>query len=240
MKLFSYIAVLGFTVGSVFGASVAHAQAVDSKARKSIRQLNKSQKVQDARFASLEGNAVNQAQAQASTATTVQMLLNSLTNGTLKGERGFKGDRGEKGDAGVPGAQGVTGERGATGPQGIVGPQGEQGETGPQGLPGPQGPIGPIGPQGPQGIPGPSSISSFCAAVQSSAPSGGQHGGQTAIAYCPTGQFPISGGGLCGGNAKWFQANYPVTGPDGKFGWFISCSWEADKTTFAWAMCCKL
>jgi hypothetical protein len=60
------------------------------------------------------------------------------------------------------------------------------------------------------------------------------------VAACPSGYFPMSGGGVCGGNAMWLQVSVPTTVSAGVYGWYISCSWQAEQSTMAWAMCCKL
>ena len=97
---------------------------------------------------------------------TWQSVIDSITEGSAKGDKGDKGepgpqgpqgpqgDPGPVGPAGPQGPQGIQGVPGTPGQQGPAGPKGDRGEKGETGERGPQGPQGPMGPAGPAGTGG--------------------------------------------------------------------------------------
>lgn len=84
------------------------------------------------------------------------------------------------------------------GPQGTAGPKGAQGPKGPQGLTGPQGPKGDVGPQGAKGDPGPAGQPTSLDTTESDesfvCSDGTCPNEAIAVADCPSGEVPISGG----------------------------------------------
>jgi hypothetical protein len=109
---------------------------------------------------------------------------------------------GPAGPAGAPGPAGPAGEtRTVLGSPGTAGPKGDPGATGPQGIQGPKGDTGaqgPAGPSGPQGPPGPAvgegqiRTAEVVKTVVNNADDDSWI--TAAVATCPTGQAPISGG----------------------------------------------
>ena len=88
---------------------------------------------------------------------TWQSVIDSITEGSQKGDKGEPGPQGPQGDpgpVGPAGPQGPQGIQGVPGTPGPVGPKGATGDRGPQGERGPQGPQGPMGPAGPAGTGG--------------------------------------------------------------------------------------
>ena len=87
-------------------------------------------------------------------------ILSKVSEGTIRGARGYRGVQGEQGPQGPIGEQGPQGLIGEQGPQGLIGEQGpqglkgEQGEVGTQGVIGNQGTIGTQGLMGTQGFVG--------------------------------------------------------------------------------------
>ena len=88
-------------------------------------------------------------------------ILSKVSEGTIRGARGYRGVQGEQGPQGPIGEQGPQGLIGEQGPQGLKGEQGEvgtqgvignQGTIGTQGLMGTQGFVGTIGAIGTQGV----------------------------------------------------------------------------------------
>lgn len=94
---------------------------------------------------------------------TWQSVIDSITEGSSKGDKGDKGEPGPQGPQGDPGPvgpagpqgpQGIQGVPGTPGPAGPAGPKGDRGEKGATGDRGPVGPQGPMGPAGPAGTGG--------------------------------------------------------------------------------------
>lgn len=130
------------------------------------------------------------------------------------GPAGPQGERGASvlGSPGATGPQGPAGPKGDTGPQGPAGPAG--GPVGPQGPAGPTGPAGPAGPagekgdkgdkgdpgvQGPAGPPGPAvGTGAIRTAEVVNTVVNNADDEETwiavAVATCPDGQAPVSGG----------------------------------------------
>ena len=106
----------------------------------------------------------------------------------------------------------IVGPQGPIGPQGPQGPQGEVGPQGPQGSPGQTGPQGPQGPAGPQGPQGPAGGLSGYQIVRSSGHNAG-FGFTSAVAECPAGKRPISGG-FSWGQAGLSPATSAPTSPN--------------------------
>lgn len=118
--------------------------------------------------------------------------------GCKKGERalvwntqGIKGDAGLPGAVGSPGVAGPVGLTGATGPQGPsgegVGIPGPTGATGATGVAGPKGDKGDTGATGARGLTGLTTREGYTSASNGIV--------LTAVAYCPTGDVAIGGGG---------------------------------------------
>ena len=161
-----------------------------------------------------------------------------------------KGIAGARGPVGPAGPQGATGVQGSPGDQGPVGPQGPQGipgtasgkgdkgDKGDPGATGPQGPAGPAGPQGPQGATGSTGLTGFTTRTGSAYSNAGAT--LTAVAYCPSGQQAIGGGGQHYPDASAAMlASYPSdTNPSGDnviHGWtveFAGVGGFADATAY--------
>jgi hypothetical protein len=106
--------------------------------------------------------------------------------------------------------------------------QGARGAQGPQGVPGAAGAAGAAGPAGAQGPVGPTGIAKIVAAQG--------NGTGLAMAYCPAGTRPVSGGGINDGTSTtWgYLIASGAASDSGGVGWLVAGEPSDSVTAFAY------
>ena len=140
------------------------------------------------------------------------------------GPAGPSGSAGKEGPSGKEGARGPEGKEGKEGPSGgPPGPEGKEGKEGKEGTTGPEGKEGPPGAEGKEGKEGPPAKLSALETVHGG-PVEAEPGEEViAVALCPPGKRPVSGGFFREGPTLEFEVSeaFVTTVGPGEFesGW---------------------